>query len=81
MVVIFEGEAGRSTGGGETEFVDNLLPEFVMRYCLASTFFADGFIKFKKVKFLASDLRDFDLSNAFGTPIFGEVFLEFAFLF
>ena len=81
MVVIFEGEAGRGACGGETELVNDLLPEFVVRYCLTTAFFAYSFVEFEKVEFLTTDLGDFDLSDAFGTPILSKVFLEFAFLF
>ena len=81
MIVIFECEAGRGTCGRKAEFIDNFFPQFVMRYSLTSAFFADGFVEFEEVKFLAADLRDFDLSDAFGAPVFREVFLKFVFLF
>jgi len=81
LVVIFECKAGRGACGGKAEFIDNFFPQFVMRYSLASAFFAYGFVEFEEVKFLAADLRDFDLSDAFGAPVFREVFLKFVFLF
>jgi hypothetical protein len=81
LIMIFKCEAGRSTCGGKAKLVDDLFPEFVVRYGLPSAFFADGFVEFEKVEFLTTNLRDFDLGYAFGTPIFGKVFLEFALLF
>ncbi len=81
LIVIFECKAGRGTCGRKAEFIDDFFPKFVMGYGLAPAFFADGFVEFEQVKFLTADLRDFDLSDAFGAPVFGEVFLKFVFLF
>jgi len=67
--VIFQCKTGRSAGGRETELIHNLLPHFVMRDSLASSLFADGFVKFIKVEFLASNLWDFDLGDAFRCPV------------
>jgi hypothetical protein len=48
---------------------------------LPPAFFAYGFVKFEKIKFLATDLWYFDLGDSLGAPVFGEVFLKFTFLF
>lgn len=79
--MVFEGEAGGGACGGQAKLVDNFLPEFVMGNRLSTTFFADCFVQFVEIKFLSTDLGDFDLGDAFGAPIFGEVFLKFTFLF
>ena len=79
--MIFEGETGRGAGGGKAELVDDFLPEFIMRNGLATAFFTDGFVEFEEIKFLSTDLWYFDLSDAFGVPVFGKVFLKFTFLF
>lgn len=81
MVVIFEGKAGRSACGWKAKLINDFFPEFIVGYCLAATFFADGFVEFEKIELLSTDLWYFDLSDAFGAPILSKVFLEFALLF
>ena len=81
LVVIFQGEAGRSTGGGEAELVDNFLPHLVMGDSLAATLLADGSVQFVEVEFLAADLRDLDLCDTLGRPVLFQVLFEFRSLF
>ena len=79
--MVFEGEAGGGAGGGESELIDYFFPEFVVRDSLPASFFADCFIEFVEIEFLSSDLWYFDLGDAFGGPVFGEVLLKFVLLF
>lgn len=79
--MVFEGEAGGGAGGGESELIDYFFPEFVVRDSLPASFFADCFIEFVEIEFLSSDLRYFDLGDAFGSPVFGEMLLKFVLLF
>lgn len=47
-----------------------------MGYGLTASFFANGFIEFVEIEFLAADLRYFDLGDALGSPILLEVLFK-----
>lgn len=79
--MIFESEAGGGAGGGESELVDNLFPEFVVGDGLPPSFFADGPVEFIEVEFLSSDLWYFYVGDALGGPVLVEVFFEFILFF
>ena len=69
MVVVFEGEAGGSAGGGESKLIDDLFPHFVVGDGLATALFADGLVEFEEVELLSTDLGYFDLGDALRGPI------------
>ena len=79
--MVFEGEAGWGTGGGESELIDYFFPEFVMGDGLSSSFFADRVVEFKEVEFLSSDLWNFDVGDALWGPVLVQVLLKFVLWF
>lgn len=79
--MVFECEGGGGAGGGESELVDYLFPEFVVGDGLSSSLFAYCFIEFVEVELLSSDLWYFDLGDALGCPVLVEVFFKFVLLF
>jgi hypothetical protein len=79
--MIFKSKTGRSAGGGQSELIDNLLPEFVMRDGLSAPLFAYGLIQFEKIELLTADLGYLDLRDTFGGPVLPQVLFKFVLLF